>query len=147
MQQRRAKPFIAFDVPLRRKFQVAQPAILERLDKTFNKERTFDMRVKPFGFVQTIVPDRVTVLSDGAPFEKDTRESMRLPWVDFKTRKRIRLDWYGTAMAGTIGVTRLADYIKIIRDHAESKAADAQGHPAGRTPSDCSAACAFVPRR
>jgi hypothetical protein len=43
-QRRRAKPLIAFDVPLRRKFPVAQPAILERLNKTFNKERNFDMR-------------------------------------------------------------------------------------------------------
>jgi hypothetical protein len=38
-----------FDVPLRRKFQVAQPAILERLNKTFNKDRSFDPRAKPFG--------------------------------------------------------------------------------------------------
>jgi hypothetical protein len=46
MQRRRATPLVAFDVPLRRKFQVAQPAILERLNKTYNKDRNFDMRVK-----------------------------------------------------------------------------------------------------
>jgi hypothetical protein len=49
MQRCRAEPLIAFDVPLRRKFQVAQPAILERLNKTFNKDRSFDPRAKPFG--------------------------------------------------------------------------------------------------
>jgi hypothetical protein len=133
-QRHRAQALIDFNVPLRRKFPIAQLAILERLNRTFNKHRNFDMRVKPFGFVQTIVPDRE--YDEGiipmAPFEKDVRKSMRLPWVDFKTGKPVRLDWHGTAMAGTIGVTRLADYIKDYQDHPESKAADAQGQPAGR---------------
>jgi hypothetical protein len=132
MQRRRATPLIAFDVPLRRKFPVAEPAILERLNKTYNKDRNFDMRVKPYGFVQTVVPDRDDGTIPMAPFERDTRKSMRLPWVDFKSGKPVRLDWHGTAMAGTIGVTRLSDYIKDYQDHAESKAADAQGHPSGR---------------
>jgi hypothetical protein len=129
MQLRRATPLIAFDVPLRRKFQVAQPAILERLNKTFNKDRNFDMRVKPYGFVQTVVPDRDDGSIPMAPFERDARKSMRLLWVDFKTGKAIRLDWHGTSMAGTVGVMRLQDYIKDYQDHAESKAADANGNP------------------
>jgi hypothetical protein len=132
MQRRRAKPLIAFDVPLRRKFQVAQPTILERLNKTYNKDRNFDMRVKPYGFVQTVVPDRDDGTIPMAPFERDTRKSMRLPWVDFKTGNAIRLDWHSTAMAGTIGVTMLQDYIDGYQDHPEAKAADAQGQPAGR---------------
>ena len=57
---------------------------------------------------------------------------MRLPWIDYKTVKPVRLDWHRTAMAGTIGLTWLSDYIKEYQDHAESKAADAQGHPARR---------------
>jgi hypothetical protein len=132
MQRQRAKPLIAFDVPLRRKFQVAQPAILKRLNKTFNRDRNFDMRVKPFGFVQTIVPDRDDGTIPMAPFEKDTRKSMRLPWVDFKTGNALRLDWHNTAMAGTIGVTMLQDYIDGYQDHPEAKGAAPQGQPAGR---------------
>jgi hypothetical protein len=132
MQRRGGKPLIDFKVPLRRKFPVAQPAILERLNRTFNKDRNFDMRVKPFGFVQTIAPDRDDGTIPMAPFEKDTRKSMRLPWVDFKTGKPVRLDWHGTAMAGTVGVMRLKDYIKDYQDHPEAKAADAQGRPGGR---------------
>jgi hypothetical protein len=132
MQRRRAEPLIAFDVPLRRKFQVAAPAILERLNKTFNKGRNFDMRVKPFGFVQTVVADRDDGTIPMAPFERDSRKSMRLPWVDFKSGEPVRLDWHNTAMAGTIGVTMLQDYIDGYEDHPEAKAADAQGQPAGR---------------
>jgi len=43
----------------------------------------------------------------------------------------IRLDWHRTAMAGTIGVTRLADYIDRYQNHPEAKAADRHGKPAG----------------
>src|SRR5579863_10153818 len=43
----------------------------------------------------------------------------------------IRLDWHRTAMAGTIGVTRLADYIDSYQNHPEAKAADRHGKPAG----------------
>ena len=39
VQRRRAKPLINFDVPLRRKFPISQPSILDRL-KTYNKSRT-----------------------------------------------------------------------------------------------------------
>jgi hypothetical protein len=105
--------------------------------KTFNKDRNFDMRVKPFGFVQTIVPDRDDGSIPMAPFEKDVHKSMRLPWVDFKTGKPVRLDWHSTAMAGTIGVMRLQDYINEYQVHAESKAADAFGNPANKdTPAE-----------
>ena len=58
-QRHRAKPLIDFDVPLRRKFPISQPAILKRLE-VYNKPRSYDFRVKPFGFVQTITPDRQT---------------------------------------------------------------------------------------
>ena len=56
-QRRRAKPLIDFDVPLRRKFPISQPSILKRLG-AYNKTRSYDYRVKPFGFVQTVTPRR-----------------------------------------------------------------------------------------
>jgi hypothetical protein len=34
-------------------------------------------------------------------------------------------------MAGTIGLTRLSDYISEYQDHPDSKAADPNGDPAG----------------
>jgi hypothetical protein len=56
---------------------------------------------------------------------------MRLPWVDFNTGNPLRLDWHGSAMAGTIGVTRLADYAEGYQKHPEAKAADQDGNPGG----------------
>lgn len=38
-QRRRAKPLVDFEVRLRRKFPVSQPAILKRLD-AYNKPRS-----------------------------------------------------------------------------------------------------------
>lgn len=73
MQGRRAKPLIDFDVPLRRKFPINQPPILKRLD-AYNKPRSYDFRVKPFGFVQTTTPDHQIGKTDVlpiAPFEAD----------------------------------------------------------------------------
>jgi hypothetical protein len=132
-QRHRAKPLIDFDVPLRRKFPISQPAILKRLE-AYNKPRSYDFRVKPFGFVQTISPDRQTGENDVlpiAPFETDVRKSMKLQWVDFNSGDPIRLDWHRTGMASTIGVMRLADYIDDYQRHPEAKAADRDGNPAG----------------
>lgn len=132
-QQHRARPLLDFELPLRRKFPISQPAILKRLD-AYNKPRSYDFRVKPFGFVQTIVPDRQMGNSDVlpiAPFEADVRKSMKLQWVDFNTGDPVRLDWHGTATAGSIGVMRLADYVDDYQRHPEAKAADPAGNPAG----------------
>ncbi|MFY9737874.1 MAG: hypothetical protein WAK11_02370 [Candidatus Cybelea sp.] len=131
-QRRRAKALIDFDVQLRRKFPISQPATLKRLE-AYNKPRSYDFRVKPFGFVQTIVADRQTGETDVlpiAPYEADVRKSMKLQWVDFNTDP-IRLDWHRTGMAGTIGVMRLADYVDNYQRHPEAKAADREGNPAG----------------
>ena len=132
-QRHRAKPLIDFDVPLRRKFPISQPAILKRLE-VYNKPRSYDFRVKPLGFVQTITPDRQRGNTDVlpiAPFETDVRKSMKLQWVDFNTGDPIRLDWHRSGMAGTIGVMRLADYVEDYQRHPEAKAADRDGNPAG----------------
>jgi hypothetical protein len=85
--------------------------------------------------VQTIAPDRQTGENDVlpiAPFETDVRKSMKLQWVDFNAGDPIRLDWHRSAMAGTIGVMRLADYVDDYQQHPEAKAADREGNPAGR---------------
>jgi hypothetical protein len=132
-QRRRAKPLIDFDVPLRRKFPISQPAILKRLE-AFNKPRSYDFRVKPFGFVQSATP--ATKIGEDdllpiAPFEADLAKAKRLPWVDFNTGKPLRLDWHGSQMDGTLSVIRLNEYIELYHRHPEAKAADQNGNPAG----------------
>jgi hypothetical protein len=66
-----------------------------------------------------------------APYETDVRKSMKLQWVDFNSGDPVRLDWHRSAMAGTIGVMRLADYVDDYQRHPEAKAADRDGNPAG----------------
>jgi hypothetical protein len=131
-QRRRAKLLIDFGVPMRRKFPISQPSILKRLDG-YNKTRTYDHRIKPFGFVQSVAPAVIT--SDDplpiAPFEADLVKSKRLPWVDFNTGDPIRLDWNGSSMEGTIPVIRLREYVDNYERHPEAKAADWKGDPAG----------------
>ena len=131
-QRRRAKPLIDFDVPMRRKFPISQPSILKRLAE-YNKGRSYEHRIKPFGFVQSITPALIT--SDDilpiAPFEADLAKSKRLPWVDYNTGDALRLDWNGSGMEGTIPVTRLSEYVDQYQRHPEAKAADWKGDPAG----------------
>ena len=132
-QRRRAKPLIDFDVPLRRKFPISQPSIFARM-KAYNKGRTYDHQVKPFGFVQTV----------SAAVKIGRRSSSRLPRLNsilrsrsglrgltFNTGEPMRLDWHESHMAGTIPVMRLSTYIESYQDHPEAKAADRFGNPAG----------------
>jgi hypothetical protein len=132
-QRRRAKPLIDFEVPLRRKFPISQPSILKRLEP-YNKTRSYDFRVKPFGFVQSATPATKIGKDDLlpiAPFEADLAKAKRLPWVDFNTGKPLRLDWHGSHMDGTLSVIRLNEYIELYHRHPEAKAADQNGNPAG----------------
>jgi hypothetical protein len=132
-QRRRAKTLIDFDMPLRRKFPISQPSILKRLEP-YNKARSYDFRVKPFGFVQSATPATKVGKDDLlpiAPFEADLTKAKRLPWVDFNTGKPLRLDWHGSHMDGTLSVIRLNEYIELYHRHPEAKAADQNGNPGG----------------
>lgn len=131
-QRRRAIPLIDFDMPLRRKFPISQPSILKRLE-AYNKNRSYEFRVKPFGFVQSAVV--ATKVGNGdplpiAPFESDLAKAKRLAWVDFNTGEPLRLDWHGSHMHGTLDVVRLSDYVEGYQNHPEAKAADHSGNPA-----------------
>jgi hypothetical protein len=131
-QRRRAKRLIDFDVPMRRKFPISAPKILSRLNP-HNRSKSYDHRIKPYGFVQTITP---AVIGPNeplpiAPFERDLAKSKRLQWVDYNTGDPIRLDWSGSSMADTVPVMRLSEYVQAYQQHPEAKAADCNGEPAG----------------
>jgi hypothetical protein len=115
-----------FDVPLRRKFPISQPSILKHLQR-YNWPLSYDYRLKPFGFVQSVVVEVMTGQNDLlviAPFESDLAKSKRLPWVDFKTGKRVTLDWNGQHFSESVSVMRLSKYVEDYGNHAEAKAAD-----------------------
>jgi len=130
-QRHRARLLTNFDVPLRRKFPISQPAVLQRLDK-YNHPRTFEQRVKPFGFVQSLTPVSrgKTEALPIAPFELDLAKAKKLPWIDFNSGRELRIDWHGTSLDGTLAVMRLSDYIYDYARHPEAKAADQNGTPA-----------------
>jgi hypothetical protein len=132
-QRRRAKPLVDFDVPLRRKFPISQPSILQRL-APYNRSRSYDFRVKPYGFVQTATPAIIMGGDDLlpiAPFELDVAKAKRLPWIDFHTGKAVQLDWSGELRADSVPVMRMSEYIAQYRRHPEAKAADESGNPCG----------------
>ncbi|HEY1681764.1 MAG TPA: hypothetical protein VGF98_09030 [Candidatus Tumulicola sp.] len=132
-QREESKALIDFDLPMRRRFPISQPAIYQRM-KAFNEGCSYDQSVKPFGFVQSVTPDTQLGPKDIlpiAPREDDAHASMKLQWIDFRTGKRIDLDWFGTGHADTISVMRLDKYIEKYQMHPEAKAADQDGNPAG----------------
>jgi hypothetical protein len=133
-QRRRAKPLIEFNVPLRRKFPIGHPSILQRLQR-YNQGRRYEDQVKPGGFVQTVTPALIVGSNEIlpiAPFEQDLSKSKRLAWIDFKhPGTALRLDWSGSGHADAIPVMRMDEYVEQYRRHPEIKAADAEGNPAG----------------
>lgn len=80
-QQRRAQPLIAFDVPLRRKFPISQPSVLKRFE-SYNRGRSYDSRIKPFGFVQSVTPAFLLGADDVLPialYEHELAKSRNVP--------------------------------------------------------------------
>ncbi len=132
-RKRRMRALLDFDVPFRRRFPIAQPRIWAGKGfRRFNRAKTYDFSIKPYGFLQTITPaaemgDSVQPI---APFERDLAKTRRLHWCDFRTGKPVSLDWEGNAHAGTVPVMRLDEFIAQYAEHPESKAAGPDGLPA-----------------
>lgn len=132
-QRRRSKRLVDFDAPLRRKFPISQPDVLKRFEQ-LNHMKPYELRVKPYGFVQAVTPAVICAQNDVlpiAPFETDLARSKRLVWIDFYTGNPVQLDWNWEHGADAIPVMRMSEYIEPYRLHAEAKAADQDGNPAG----------------
>ena len=122
-----------FDSPMRRRLPITQPHVYDTPGfKRFNRAKSYDFRIKPFGFLQTITPAKEIgkAVQPIAPSERDITKSRRLPWTDFRTGKPIKLDWDGNAYAGTVPVMRLDQFVELHEEHPEAKAAAPNGLPA-----------------
>jgi len=122
-----------FDLPMRRRLPITQPHVYDTPGfKRFNRAKSYDARIKPFGFLQTITPAREIgkAVQPIAPSERDITKSRRLPWTDFRGGKPVKLDWYGNAYAGTVPVMRLDQFVELHEEHPEAKAAAPNGVPA-----------------
>jgi hypothetical protein len=121
-----------FDVAVRRKLPLAQPRILNNKGfRKFNRRRKYTAQIKPFGFIQALVPaiDADQDIQPIAPFESDARRTRNLPWVDLHTGEDVAVDWTGSGYAGTFQPMTLAEYVERFRNHPEAKAADCDGNP------------------
>ena len=122
-----------FDLPMRRRLPITQPHVYDTPGfKRFNRAKSYDARIKPFGFLQTITPAKEIgrAVQPIAPSERDIPKSRRLPWTDFRTGKPIKLDWDGNAYSGTVPVMRLDQFVELHEEHPEAKAAAPNGVPA-----------------
>ncbi|HLJ84261.1 MAG TPA: hypothetical protein VKT51_08845 [Candidatus Eremiobacteraceae bacterium] len=121
---------IKFDGPVRRKLPLSQTEVYRKF-KQFNKSRAYADQIKPFGFIQTVVPaiedgDRVQPI---APFEQSAAKSRRLKWIDCKTGELVTLDWSGTGLANSVPVSSMTEFIDRYATHPEAKAAGPDGCP------------------
>src|SRR5580700_5729 len=132
--KRRVGILTNFDRPMRRALPISKPHLYRSRGFThLNKRKSYDFRIKPFGFLQAVSPAiefGKTAVQPIAPFERGLRESRELPWTDYRTGEPSLLDWDGNAFAGTVPVTRFDDFIELYQRHPESKAAAPDGKPA-----------------
>jgi hypothetical protein len=133
--KRRVARLTNFAEPMRRALPISTPHVYKARGFTsINKGKSYDFKIKPFGFLQAVT-EAITVgkksLQPIAPFERGLSESKKLRWTDYKSGAPVILDWEGNAFAGTLPVTRLDEFIVDYARHPESKAAGPDGKPAG----------------
>jgi hypothetical protein len=130
----RVEALTDFRTPMRRALPISKPHIYKaRGFARANKHKSYDFKIKPFGFLQAVSPAIETgnrSVQPIAPFERGLPESKMLPWTDYKRGDPVVLDWDGNYHAGTVSVTRLDEFIDDYARHPESKAAGPDGKPA-----------------
>jgi hypothetical protein len=119
---------------------VSSPAVLRPV-QGLNAGKPYGEQIKPFNFILSCHvrvlghpvgadPDHFHLI---APYEKDPRNWVKLPWVDQYSGQR-----YGiltTGPHGTPAAARIKTYGDVLREyeyHAESKCADAKGAPSDK---------------
>jgi hypothetical protein len=117
-------------VPARRRVPLNRPSLLVPF-ANYNRGRTFENQIKPFGFLQTFTPaiecgQKVRPL---APFTKTLAEARKVPWIDLESGREIHPDWSGSNLSGTIPPQTVLELARQYARHPEQKAADAHGHP------------------
>jgi len=119
---------------------ISSPPLLDPF-AAMNRRKRYRNQVKPFNFLSTchVRPFGHPFGADAehfqliAPYEKDSRRWLKIPWIDRYSTKT-----YGISVAGDHGnrtTARVKTYGEIIEDyayHPESKCADANGQPSGK---------------
>ena len=138
----RAKPSPFARTPAVGRVTVTSPALL-RAFSDYNEGREFDEQIKPFNFLQSchIAPfghpagttaQRFHLI---APYEKDSKNWLRAPWLDQYSGKRYRIQTGESPSASLPGVAHVQSYADVIdayEFHPEAKCATADGTVSGK---------------
>jgi hypothetical protein len=116
---------------------VSSPGVLRPLAK-LNASKPYAQQVKPFNFILSchIAPYGHPIGADPerfhliAPYEKDPRNWLALPWIDQYSGKQYRIST--TLATSTRRIARVKSYGEVLEEyefHPEAKCADASGAP------------------
>ena len=119
---------------------VSSPEVLRPL-ANFNAGKPYSEQIKPFNFILSCHvaplghpigadPERFHLI---APYEKDPRKWLALPWIDQYSGKQYRIST--TLATSTRQVARVKSYGDVLEEyefHEEAKCADASGAPCGK---------------
>jgi hypothetical protein len=134
VDRRRIESLTDFRVPMRRSLPISKPHVyISSGFMRYNRRRGYNDRIKPFGFLQAVIPALAFTKNSVqpiAPFERDLTKSKKLQWTDYRTARAVDLDWEGNFLAATVPVARFDEVIDLYRRHPESKAAGPDGRPA-----------------
>jgi len=119
---------------------VSSPEVLRPLAK-LNGGKPYAQQIKPFNFILSchVAPYGHPIGADPerfhliAPYEKDPRKWLALPWIDQYSGKRYRITT--TLASSTRQIARVKSYGDVLEEyefHPESKCADASGVPCGK---------------
>lgn len=119
---------------------VSSPEVLRPLAK-LNAGKSYAQQIKPFNFILSCHvaklghpshadPERFHLI---APYERDPRTWLALPWIDQYSGKPYRIST--TLATSTRQIARVKSYGEVLEEyefHEEAKCADASGVPCGK---------------
>ena len=119
---------------------VSSPEVLRPLAK-LNAGKAYAQQIKPFNFILSchVAPYGHPIGADLerfhliAPYERDPRKWLALPWIDQYSSKQYRVST--TLATGTRQIARVKSYGDVLEEyefHEEAKCADASGAPCNK---------------
>ena len=116
---------------------VSSPEVLKPL-AAFNAGKPYAQQIKPFNFILSchVAPYGYPVGADPerfhliAPYERDARKWLQLPWIDQYSKQRYRIST--SVPSGTRFLARVQSYGDVLEDyefHEEAKCSGASGAP------------------